>query len=107
MKNVLLAFVFCFTLSSCAVFFGDNYNNTKKIQQLQLGMSKDEAIRVMGNKYIIESSSIEEDGTLEVIKYDAQTDVPYLLHFLNGELVVFNRYYPPYVPEQKVVIKNE
>lgn len=96
MRNLLIIFTICTICSSCAVFYGDNYNSSKKAQQLQIGMTKQEAINVMGNKYIIESTSQEEDGLLEIIKYYSRSDVPYLLHFLNGKLVLFNRYYPPY-----------
>lgn len=107
MKNLFIIFIVCILFSSCAVFYGDNYNNHKKVQQLHIGMTKQDAISVMGDKYIIESSSQEEDGLLEIIKYYSAADVPYLLHFLNGKLIVFNRYYHPYVPEQKVIIKQE
>lgn len=106
MKKLLFIFAICSILSSCAVFYGDNYNNSQKVQQLYIGMTKRDAISVMGDKYIIESISQEEDGLFEVIKYYS-AEVPYLLHFLNGKLVVFNRDYPPYVPEQKITIKQE
>lgn len=106
MKKTLFLFTICIMLSSCAVFYGDNYNNSKKVQQLHIGMNKQEAISIMGSKYIIESTSQEEDGLLEIIKYHSD-EIPYLLHFLNGKLIVFNRYYPPLIPEQKVTIKQE
>ena len=107
MRNLLCFLTICITLSSCAVFYGANYDNSDKAKNLRLGMSKDEAISIMGKSYIIESTSQEEDGLLEIIKYYSSHEVPYLLHFLNGKLIVFNRYYPPYVPEQKITIKQE
>lgn len=107
MRKLLFILAVCIIFPSCAVVYGDNYDNSKKVQQLHIGISKQDAISIMGNKYIIESSSMEEDGTLEIIKYYSSTDVPYLLHFLNGKLILFNRYYPPYIPEQKVIIKQE
>ena len=106
-KYIYLLSVITLLFTSCAVFSGDNYNNSSKVQNLHLGMSKQEAIGIMGEKYIIESTSQEEDGLLEIIKYYSPSEVPYLLHFLNGELVVFNRYYPPHIPEQKITIKQE
>ncbi|MFT3993780.1 MAG: hypothetical protein QM660_05700 [Dysgonomonas sp.] len=107
MKKLFLISAICAILSSCAVFYGDNYDNSKKIQQLHIGMTKQDAINIMGSKYFVESTSQEEDGLLEIIKYETETDIPYLLHFLNGKLVLFNRYYPPYVPEQKITVKQE
>lgn len=106
-KYIYLLSVIVLLFSSCAVFYGDNYNNSSKVQKLHIGMDKQEALQIMGNKYIIESTSQEEGGLLEIIKYYSPTDVPYLLHFLNGELVVFNRYYPPHIPEQKITITQE
>ncbi|MDR1718428.1 MAG: outer membrane protein assembly factor BamE [Prevotella sp.] len=107
MKKLLYLFAICIICSSCAVIYGDNYDNSKKIQQLHIGMSKQDAISIMGDKYIVESTSQEENGVLEIIKYYSQTEVPYLLHFLNGQLVLFNRYYSPYIPEQKIIIKQD
>lgn len=107
MKKLLYIILVCIIVSSCTVISGINYDNSKKAKSLQIGMSKDEAITIMGKNYIIESASQEEDGLLEIIKYYTTTDVPYLLHFLNGKLIVFNRYYPPHVPEQKITINKE
>lgn len=99
MKSPILMLLFSFILSSCSVINGPNYDNRKKVQHLKLGMTKEEAISVMGKEYILESMSQEENGTLEIIKYYSELDVPYLLHFLNDRLILFNRYYPPHIPE--------
>ncbi|MBD8388939.1 hypothetical protein [Dysgonomonas sp. BGC7] len=107
MKKYILLLAIALISSSCAVFYGDNYNNSSKIQKIHLGMTKQEVFQIMGNKYIIESTSQEEDGLLEVFKFYSVSDVPYLLHFLNGELILFNRFYPPHIQEQKVIIKKE
>lgn len=106
-KYILLLFVISIIFSSCATVYGDNYDNREKIKNLHIGMSKQDALKIMGDKYIVESTSQEEDGLLEIVKYYSVSDVPYLLHFLNEKLVAFNRFYPPQIPEQKVVIKQE
>lgn len=106
-KYILFLSACVIIFSSCTVFYGVNYNNSDKAKNLRIGMSKNEAISIMGNKYIIESTSQEEDGLLEIVKYYSSNEIPYLLHFLNDKLIVFNRYYPPYTPEQKITIKKE
>lgn len=78
MKSPILMLLFSFILSSCSVINGPNYDNRKKVQHLKLGMTKEEAISVMGKEYILESMSQEENGTLEIIKYYSELDVPYL-----------------------------
>lgn len=98
MKRLLFILSISLLCSSCIVFYGPNYNNSKNVQQLYIGMSKQDAIQVMGKDYIVESTSQQTEGVFEVLKYDARSDVPYLLQFLNGKLVVFNKYYPPYMP---------
>ena len=87
--------------------YGVNPDNSKNVQLLQIGMNKQDAIEIMGKEYIIESSSQEEEGLLEILKYYSQMDVPYLLHFLNGKLILFNRYYPPHVPQQNITITHD
>lgn len=105
MKNLLCLIIISISLYSCNVL---SYNPlTDKINNLRIGMSKDEAISTMGNKYYLESISQEENGELEILKCYSSNDIPYLLHFLNGTLILINRHYPPYVPEQKITIKQE
>ncbi|NMA72606.1 MAG: hypothetical protein GX963_00245 [Bacteroidales bacterium] len=85
-------------LSSCVIFFGHNYNNSKKATLLKIGMTKEEAVDVMGSHYYIESASDTEDGILEVLKYYSASEIPYLLFFLNDVLVEFHKYIPPPAP---------
>lgn len=106
MKILLTIIVICISFSSCAIVYGENYDNSKKVKNLYIGMNKVDAINVMGKDYIVESTFEDEDGLVEIIKYYSQSDVPYLLHFLNNKLVQFNRYYPPYKPDQQIVIKQ-
>ncbi|MDR1707057.1 hypothetical protein [Dysgonomonas sp.] len=106
MKKLFSVLITCMLFSSCSVFYV-NYNNSKNIRKLALGMSKEEAVAIMGKVYTIESTSQEEDGTIEIIKYDSSVDIAYLLHFFNGKLVVFNKYYPPHVPQHNVTITRE
>lgn len=105
-KNMGLLVILIMTFSSCSVFYGANHDISEKVKELRIGMSKEETLSIMGKAYTIESTSLEPDGMVEVIKYYSSY-TPYLVHFLNDELVAFNRFYPPMVPEQKVIIKQE
>lgn len=107
MKKLLSFLIICLLFSSCTIIHGVNYDNSKKVQKLQLGMDKEEAIAIMGKEYIIESTSREKEGTLEILRYYSPYDVTYLLHFLDGNLISFNKYYPPHVPQHNVTIKHE
>lgn len=93
----LLTLSMCLLLNSC-IIYGHNYNNRKKATHLKIGMTKEAAIEVMGNHYYIESASDTEEGLLEVLKYDSDSDIPYLLFFLNDTLVEFHKYIPPPAP---------
>lgn len=104
----LIPFIFLITLivSSCGVYHNHNKDNEKKVKDLYIGMTKQEALEIMGDKYIVELISQEDDGVLEILKYEA-IFYPYLLHFLNNTLTTFNLYYPPCIPEQEITIKKE
>lgn len=105
----ILFFILIITISfpACNLYYGVNYQNNKKIKNLQIGMTKDEAIQIMGTDYSIESVSEEQDGILEIWKYDSVYNFPYLLHFLDGKLVFFNKFYPPVIPQQNITISHD
>ena len=104
----LIPFLLLITLivSSCGVYRNHNNDNEKKVKDLYIGMSKQEALEIMGDKYIVELISQEDDGLLEVLKFEA-IFYPYLLHFLNDKLTTYNLYYPPCMPEQEIRVKKE
>jgi len=106
MRGLFFILSVCVTFSSCSIIPGLNYNNSEKVQKLHLGMTKEDVIKVMGKQYAIESVSREENGVLEIFRYYSSESTPYLLHFLNGELILFNRYYPPSVPQQNITITH-
>lgn len=97
MKKLLLGLFFCLIVTSCAVFYGTDMDSRAK--KLQLGMTRQEVINIMGNDYYIESSSQMPEGNLVVLHYNATVYYnEYLIYLLDGELVEFHRYVPPPAP---------
>lgn len=106
MKTLFFTLAISIIFSACNSLY-INTNNEKNVQNLQIGMTKDEAIEVMGKNYSIESVSQEQDGVLEIWKYDSIYSSPYLLHFLDGKLIFLNRFYPPVIPQQNITISHD
>ena len=103
MKKILLFLSAVLLLSACATVV--NLDNRAK--SLHLGMSKSQAVRVLGDSYDIELSSRTPDGALEVLHFYSSYSNDYILHFLNGELVEFHKYIPPHQHEVHVIDKND
>lgn len=66
-----------------------------KVQDVQLGMTKQQVISKMGNQYDVASLRQTEQGNVEILRYthsEVRNDVyvpvsSYYFHFLNGKLV--------------------
>lgn len=67
----------------------------QRAQQLELGMSKQDAINIMGNDYYIESSFQAPEGNVLILHFRSTYYSEYLLYFLNNELTEFHKYIPP------------
>jgi len=103
MKKLLFILFASIIFASCATFYGPNLNELSK--RLELGMSRQESVSIMGKDYFIESSSQTPDGKVEILHFRSAYYQEYLLYFLNDELVEFHRYIPP---QQDIrVIKEE
>jgi len=85
---------------------GTNYEKLTK--ELSLGMTKQEVLNILGKDYYIESLSDTEDGKLEVLTfYDGpKSNQAFTLYFLNDKLKEFNKYIPPYIPQEVKVVKE-
>ena len=106
MKKIFFILVTLLIFGSCTVFYGVDYG--KLTQQLELGMSKEEAIGIMGKDFFIESALQTFDGKMEVLHFRAAYYSDYLLYFLDGNLTEFHRYIPPTPVQQDVrIIKEE
>src|SRR5690554_5804286 len=91
LKNSLLIALIACLMSSCAT----NYviwNAHEKIKNVQIGMTKDQVVQIMGEKYMITSSSIDEQGNhIEVLGYKSDTYEEYKLKFINDKLIEWER----------------
>lgn len=101
MKKILFIFFSVAMLTSCATIYGPN--TQKNAQMLILGMTRNEAIAVMGNDFIIESAAEVREGTLEVLRFQSYSYPHYFLYFLNGRLTEFHRDMTPIPPTQNEV----
>lgn len=80
----------------------------EKINQLELGISKKEALAIMGDKYRVESVMEVPEGKLEVLFFYDFWDSDYTLYFLNGHLREYHRIVPqPTPPKQEVHVVTE
>lgn len=102
-KNSILIFLFTCLISSCAT----NYivwNAHRKIKNVEIGMTKDQVIQIMGEKYMITSSSKDEQGNrIEVLGYKSDTYEEYKLKFINDKLIEWEREHTtPYITKENV-----
>lgn len=90
-KNlVLISLLACF-LSACVT---GNYawSINEDIKKVQIGMTKNEVIQVLGKNYTITSASKDDEGNyIEVLGYESVYDEEYKLKFINNKLVEWNR----------------
>ena len=91
MKKIIPLLIILLVLSSCASFSGME----KRVKQLELGMSKQDALNIMGKNYFIESASQTPQGKLEVLHFRSSTSRDYLLYFTNDRLSEFHLYVSP------------
>lgn len=102
MKKILILWLSVFLFTSCASTFGIVDLNSR-IKKLELGMTKKEALDILGKTYDTEVVSRTRDGDLEVLKFYPMTGYNYLVHFLNGRLVEWHKDIPPQQPAVRVI----
>lgn len=93
-------------LTSCAVIYGGP-NMDDRAKKLVLGMTKEDAVRIMGNNYFIEFSSQTPEEQIEVLHFRSISYNEYLLHFVNGELIEFHKYAAPTPIQNNVRVIKE
>lgn len=92
LRKVALGIMLSFILAACGA------SMQSRIQQVQLGMSRQEVANKMGNDFKIVSMAQTEQGNLEILRYTTyrmkdggmEPNEHYLLHFLDGKLVEMN-----------------
>ena len=91
-KIILILFIVGLLFSACSVSKLD-----RSVKSLELGMSKKQVIRAMGDKYTLEFKSVTPEGNVEALRYhasDAESNKhSYVLHFLDGNLVEVSHHF--------------
>lgn len=78
-----------------------------RAKKLELGISKQEAIKIMGNNYFIEFLSQNANKQVEVLHFRSIYYNEYLLHFIDGRLFEFHKYIPPSSTQRDVHVIKE
>lgn len=86
-----------------SLFFVSCGTQMKGLSSVQLGMSKQTVVGILGNGYKVMTMAQTEQGDLEIIRYQKMdvmnsTYIQYYLHFLDGKLVELNRAEPEELP---------
>ena len=102
MKKLFLLLV-CVGLCACATMV----NLDNRVKNLELGMSRKDAVKVLGNEYVIEVKSIMSEGEMEVLRFYSSYSNDYVLRFLNGGLFEFHKYIAPVQQEVRVIKEDE
>ena len=89
-------------LSSCTAI-KSAYFNYSDMNKVELGMPKDQVVKILGNSYTIAEKRIEDDNKIEVLSYSnyTETDVFYMFVFKNDKLEKWYREFA-----HKEIIKN-
>jgi hypothetical protein len=91
LKTTFFIISLALAFSSCSLKYYRSgvHSDMKKIQ---LGMDKDEVIRIMGKHFINSAASKDEQGNkIEVISYSSNWTLEYNLRFVNGKLTEWEK----------------
>lgn len=88
MKKLLLLFLCIAFLSGCSTY-NQSINADTNMKQIELGMSRDEAIRIMGKSYNRMEAFKSDNGVyVETLSFPAFAGT-YMLTFEDGKLTSF------------------
>ena len=94
-KTIVLSILMIGLLSGC-VSNNITWKTNDRVKKLELGMEKDEVIRILGNRYMITSSSKDHLGNaIEVLGYKSDVTEEYKFRFVNHKLTEWNREHVP------------
>jgi len=96
MKRTLLTFLFAVTLTLAFTSCGSS-SLVNKAKKLEIGMTKQEVVNIMGNDYITIAARQTPEGALETVKYG--TYYLYIISFMDGKLVEW--VYEEFIPNQQ------
>jgi len=91
MKNIVLALVITCFLNACV---GNNiaWKTNENIKKVEIGMTKEQVIQILGNKYMITAASKNLLGNaVEVLGYKSDANEEYKLTFVSNKLTQWSR----------------
>jgi len=97
-RKIIGSILFVVLFYSCASTFGVS-NLGAKVRKLEIGMTKKEALKILGNTYDVVAASQAQEGKVESLRFISTTNNTYLLHFLDGKLVEFHEGKPYHINE--------
>ncbi|GAB3914597.1 hypothetical protein GCM10028803_60290 [Larkinella knui] len=90
-KNLVLIYCLGWLLTAC-VSNHITWNANSAMKKVTIGMSKEQVIQLVGDDYMIASSSKDDKGNhLEVLAYKSDVDEEYKLKFINSRLMGWSR----------------
>lgn len=90
-KSLLLMYCIGYLLTAC-VSNHITWNTHANIKKVAIGMSKEQVVKILGNDYLVSSSSKDERGNnVEVLAYKSDIHEEYRLKFINTQLAEWNR----------------
>lgn len=103
MKKIFILLFSVLLFTSCVSWMYIDLNARAK--ELQLGMVKEQVIRIMGNNYKVTSVKDTEEGVETALRFYNEYYYGYVLYFLDDKLVEWHEYIPPqpiHVVKEKV-----
>lgn len=90
-RNLCLSLLILIFANGC-VSNNIAWKTNENIKKISIGMSKNEVISILGEKYMITSSSKDEAGNhTETLGYKSDTAEEYKLVFINQKLTQWSR----------------
>ena len=102
-RKVLYSLLLVGLLASCASTFGVA-NLGSKVKKLELGMSKKEALNILGKTYDVVAVSQTPEGNVEILSFFGTNGPTYIVHFLDGKLVEYHLDRP--MPGNNIIINE-
>lgn len=90
MKKIVLLFILVASMFSCSSHHL-SYTANNNIKNVSLNMTKKEVVSAMGKHYMPVRLFQSDEGSNEVIGYEASSNERYELSFINNKLVSWER----------------
>lgn len=107
MKNIFIISIIILIMSSCAALEYPSVRNDNNIKNVEIGMTKEEVVAIMGKDYLSAGSYQSDEGPIQIMRWIATAeDSWYELHFVNNILQEWSlvtipsldRFHPPHPP---------